>query len=83
MADYNLKIYTQEKKVFDGAVTAVTAPGEAGYFGVLSNHAPLLATLGSGRLTLRTGDKVTEHQISGGFLEVHQNQCVILADSLD
>jgi F-type H+-transporting ATPase subunit epsilon len=82
MADYQVEIYTQEKKVYDGPMTAITAPGEEGYFGVLAHHAPLLATLGSGKLTLRHGERITEHHISGGFLEVHDNKAIILADSL-
>ena len=82
MADFNVKIYTQEKKVYEGAITSVVAPGEDGYVGVLANHAPLLTVLGRGKLTLRKGDQVTEHTITGGFLEVHGNNAIILADSL-
>ena len=55
MADYQLKIYTQEKKVFEGAVTSLIVPGSEGYLGVLANHAPLLALLGQGKLTIRKG----------------------------
>ncbi len=82
MADFQLQIYTQEKKVFEGTVTSLVAPGEEGYLGVLANHAPLVTNLGNGKLTLRQGDKTIEHAVSGGFLEVHANQAVILADSL-
>lgn len=82
MPDYQLQIYTQEKKAFDGQITALTAPGVDGYVGVLANHAPLLSLLGEGRLTLRKGDVESNYHISGGFLEVHHNQAVILADTL-
>lgn len=82
MADYKLKIYTQEKKVFEGEVTSLIAPGELGYVGVLAHHAPLLTTLGEGKLTVRTGSQVEEFEISGGFLEVHNNEATILADRL-
>lgn len=78
----SLEIFTQEKKVFAGPVTAVTAPGLDGYFGVLANHAPLVAALGDGRLTLRTGNVETLYHLSGGFLEVHKNHATILADTL-
>ena len=82
MADFHLQIYTQEKKVFEGAVTSIIAPGEDGYFGVLASHAPLVGVLGAGKLTIRQGSQTTERELSGGFLEVHANQAVILADSL-
>jgi F-type H+-transporting ATPase subunit epsilon len=82
MADYKLKIYTQEKKVFEGEVTSLVAPGEKGYLGVLAHHAPLLTTLGEGKLTIRQGGREEVFQISGGFLEVHNNEATVLADRL-
>ncbi len=82
MADFNVTIYTQEKKVYEGSVTAITAPGEDGYVGVMANHAPLLTVLRDGKLTLRKGDQITEHKITGGFLEVHHNNAIVLADAL-
>lgn len=82
MADFQLQIYTQEKKVFEGRIESLVVPAEDGYLGVLANHAPLLTTLGEGRLTYRTSKDSTEIGIRGGFLEVHANQAVVLADSL-
>lgn len=82
MADFHLQIYTQEKRVFEGEVTSLVAPGAEGYFGVLAQHAPLLALLGEGKLTVRKGSDTTEYKISGGFLEVHQNRATLLADQV-
>ena len=82
MADFTLQIYTQEKMVFDGEVTSLRVPGVDGYLGVLAHHAPLLCNLGEGKVTLRKGHEITEHRISGGFLEVQNNQATILADKL-
>ncbi len=82
MADYHLELYTQEKKVFDGDVTSVIAPGGLGYLGVLAHHAPLLTTLTRGTLTIRKGSEITQFHLAGGFLEVHGNQATILADGL-
>ena len=82
MADFQLEIYTQEKQVLDEKVTSLVAPGADGYVGVMANHAPLLATLGKGNLTVRTGNQQRKFKVSGGFLEVHANHATILADSL-
>lgn len=82
MADYLLQIYTQEKKQFEGEVTAITLPGEDGYLGILANHAAIITNLGTGKLTVRKGNDITEYRISGGFLEVHRNKATILAESL-
>ena len=82
MADFRLQIYTQQETVFDGDVTSLVAPGEDGSLGVLARHAPLLTTLGKGRLTVRKGSEMTYYRMSGGFLEVHNNHATVLADEL-
>lgn len=82
MADYQLEIFTQEKKAFSAQVTAITLPGEDGYLGVLAHHAPLITVLGSGKLTVRQGTQITEFHLSGGFLEVHDNVATILTERL-
>lgn len=82
MADFNLQIISQTRKVYDGDVTALTVPAEDGYLGVLAHHAPMVAALGEGKLTLRRGDRLTEYTIDGGFLEVSRNQATLLVDQL-
>lgn len=82
MADFHVQIFTQEKMLFEGEVSSLIAPGAEGYLGVLAHHAPLVTTLGDGTLTLRQDKEVTEYHISGGFLEVHDNQATVLADRL-
>lgn len=80
---FQLQIITQEKTVFDEPVTSVTLPGEEGYFGVLADHAPLVATLGRGNLVVRQGENhVREFVIDGGFMEVLDNVAMVLVDSL-
>ena len=44
---YRLKILTLEKSVYDADVKSIVAPGADGYFGVLAQHAPLIAALRS------------------------------------
>jgi F-type H+-transporting ATPase subunit epsilon len=79
---FRLQVFTQEKKVLDEAVVSLMAPGADGYFGVLADHAPLIASLGKGTLTVNTGGTERKYTISGGFLEVVQNQATLLADTL-
>lgn len=84
MADYQLQIITQEKKVFDGRVTSIVVPAATGYLGVLAHHAPLVALLGRGELTIHraAGDEL-HVQVSGGFLEVQNNLATLLVDSME
>ena len=75
-------ILTQEGKAFNDEVDTVTLPGTDGYFGVLAHHAPLVAMLGSGELTVSIADKTLQAKIDGGFTEVTNNVMTILADSM-
>ena len=83
MSTYQLQIVTQERIVFDGEVTSLIAPGEMGYLGVLAQHAPLLAALGKGELTVRAKGGTMTGSLEGGFLEVQNNVATILADRVE
>lgn len=43
-----LEIRTPDKEIFRGEIEQVILPGKDGLFGVLKNHAPLIATLQKG-----------------------------------
>ncbi|HOE97866.1 MAG TPA: F0F1 ATP synthase subunit epsilon [Candidatus Sumerlaeota bacterium] len=83
MADFQLQIYTQVRKVFEGRVESIIVPAETGYLGVLAHHAPLLATLGDGKLTVRDHMGERYYHVTGGFLEVRDNVATLLVDSLE
>lgn len=62
----------------------MTAPGMAGYLGVLTGHAPLLTPLATGKLTFRDASgKNFLAALSGGFLEVSKKGVILLADSIE
>jgi F-type H+-transporting ATPase subunit epsilon len=61
----------------------VNAPGGEGWLGILPQHAPLLTTLKSGELRVRTGGVDEGIFVSGGFLEVNDNVVTILADDAE
>lgn len=82
--DFQLMIFTPEEKVFEDPVTSVVAPGEAGYLGILADHASLVTTLKTGNLevTDRSGQK-NIWKIKSGFLEVNNNSATILAEEIE
>jgi F-type H+-transporting ATPase subunit epsilon len=79
---FKLEIITPDKIVLsEEGVVSVVAPGSAGYFGVLANHAPLMTELEVGELDYSKSDGfVDELAIAGGFMEVSENKVTILAD---
>ena len=79
----HLEIVTPEKQLFSGAVDAVTVPANTGYLGILPGHAPLLAELGIGEISYKTGSKTEYLSCSWGFLEVLPDRVVLLAQSAE
>jgi F-type H+-transporting ATPase subunit epsilon len=61
----------------------VTVPGGGGVMGILANHAPVLSTLKPGELRIRRGSDIEEFAIGGGFIDIHDNKVIILADSAE
>lgn len=81
---FNVEIVTPERVVLRDEVTSLVAPGVLGSFGVLANHAPLLAELTPGELRFRKNSaEEVRMSIGGGFLQVFNNQVTVLADSAE
>ncbi|MGK5595620.1 MAG: ATP synthase F1 subunit epsilon [Parachlamydiaceae bacterium] len=81
---FHLFIATPEKIRFTGMVHSLIAPGSEGYFEILTNHVPLIASLIIGKVAIMDEN----HQkwlfaISGGVIEVMQNQVTLLADTAE
>lgn len=74
-------IVTQDRPLFEGEVDMVVAPGTEGMMGILPDHAPLLATLDFGLLTVRFGDQEEVFAVAGGVIEVRPDSVVVLADA--
>jgi F-type H+-transporting ATPase subunit epsilon len=83
MATLHLEIVTSDKTIFEGEVDQVTVPGGGGVMGVLANHAPVLSTLKPGELRIKRGNDIEEYAIGGGFIDIHDNKVIILADSAE
>jgi F-type H+-transporting ATPase subunit epsilon len=79
-----LEIITPRRAVYKGEVVSFSAPGVVGGFQVLKNHAALLSSIqaGEAKLTDVTG-KEFHYATSGGFVEVHDNTVVLLAETAE
>ena len=78
-----LKIITPDKEVFSGEVDRVQVPGSKGSFQVLKNHAPIISTLDAGNVKMTdTEGNSSSLTISGGVIEVKNNEIIILAESV-
>lgn len=78
---YKAQLLTPEGSLFEGDVFSVTVPGKNGSFQVLYHHAPIVSSLGMGRITIEPADKDTQHYaVKGGFVEMSRNEITILAE---
>lgn len=84
MPTFTLSVVTPEREIFNAAVEAVQAPGMMGSFGVLANHAPMVAALEAGlvRITDAEGRELRLF-VGGGFFQVSNNSAQLLADSAE
>ena len=52
-----LEIVTPDKNLFKGEVDYIYCPGAHGSFGILNNHAPIIATLKHGDVRVRVAEE--------------------------
>jgi F-type H+-transporting ATPase subunit epsilon len=79
MANFHFELTSPERRVFSGEVEHVVVPGSEGEFGVLADHAPVVAMLRPGILTI-LGANERRFVVRGGFAEVNPKGLTVLAD---
>jgi len=82
MAKLNFELVSPEKLEFSGEVDQVDVPGTEGDFGVLADHAPVIAMLRPGIITIHDGGSKQRLVVFGGFAEVSSRGLTILADAV-
>ncbi len=80
MANFHFDLVSPEKLAFSGEVMQVDVPGAEGDFGVLAGHAPLVAMLRPGILTIHASGGAQRIVVFGGFAEVSAEGLTVLAD---
>ncbi len=80
MATFHFDLVSPEKLAFSGEVDQVDIPGVEGDFGVLAGHAPVVATIRPGILTITTGGTQQKVVVLGGLAEVSEKGLTVLAD---
>jgi F-type H+-transporting ATPase subunit epsilon len=80
MATFHFDLVSPEKLAFSGEVDQVDIPGAEGDFGVLAGHAPVVAAVRPGILTVTAGGTQTKIIVLGGLAEVSEKGLTLLAD---
>ena len=80
MTTFHFDLVSPEKLAFSGEVDQVDVPGVEGDFGVLAGHAPYVALVKPGVLTVFAGGDAQRYVVLGGFAEVTSDGLTVLAD---
>jgi F-type H+-transporting ATPase subunit epsilon len=80
MATFHFDLVSPEKLAFSGEVDQVDIPGLEGDFGVLAGHAPVVAAMRPGILTIITGGTRERVIVLGGLAEMSERGLTVLAD---
>jgi F-type H+-transporting ATPase subunit epsilon len=81
MATFHFDLVSPEKIAYSGDVDQVDIPGVEGDFGVLANHAPVVASIRPGVMTVFAGGKQEKIVVYGGLAEVSEKGLTVLADT--
>src|ERR1700687_3272585 len=80
MATFPFELASPARLVFSGEVEQVDVPGAEGDLGVLAGHAPLIAALRPGILTIREAGGAKRLFVRDGFAEVNASGLTVLAE---
>jgi F-type H+-transporting ATPase subunit epsilon len=80
MATFHFDLVSPEKLAFSGEVDQVDVPGVEGDFGVLAGHAPVVAAIRPGILTIIAGGTHQKVIVLGGLAEMSDKGLTVLAD---
>lgn len=75
---FRLVVLTPERRIFDGPVTSVTAPGHLGDFSVLPGHVAYIAALVPGALQWDVGGDRKVFATGGGYAQVGTDKVSIV-----
>ncbi len=81
---FHLSIATAEQSIYEGDIESLVAPAVDGEVGILTNHHPLVTKLGPGKMHIIKTDKTEQDLfVTGGYLEVSNNNAIVLADVVE
>ncbi len=83
MRTINLQIVTVERKIYEDKVDFVALPTPDGEIGILPDHIPLVSVLSEGELKIKKGERTDFLACSGGFVRIHPDSVLVLADAAE
>ena len=85
MAIISFDLVSPENLVFSDDAGMIIVPGKDGDIGILPGHSKVISSLRSGRVMIYDEDKnlLKSFFVSGGFVEINPEKCIVLAESVN
>lgn len=80
---FSLKVYSPNRIFFEGEADMVELTTTEGEIGVYKNHIPMTAIVAPGILRIYRDGEVKEATLLEGFLEILQDEIIILSESCE
>ena len=81
MSELQVRVVSPDSVLYEGPAASVVAPAWDGKLGILPRHAPMIALLGSGELSIdRPGGGSLRFFVAGGVLKVEGTELMILTE---
>lgn len=75
-----VSVISPEAVLFEGEAASVVAPAFDGEVGILTGHAAMVTTLGTGMLRVGDGQRF---RVEGGFLQVADNEVRVVTEKAE
>lgn len=76
------EILTPDAHIFEGDAEVLTLPGADGSFQILEGHAPMIAILQRGTITVKSRGQEHNYVAAGGVVEVTPGKVAVLAEGI-
>ena len=85
MATISFDLVSPENLVFSDDAGMIIVPGKDGDIGILPGHSKVISSLRSGRVMIYDEDRnlLKSFFVSGGFVEINPEKCIVLAESVN
>lgn len=79
---FTVTISTPERQIYSGTASSLVVPAVNGSMGILAHHAPIVAMLRAGTVTLKdaSGAESSYESKAGGFVEFSRNTATLLLE---
>lgn len=80
-SNLSVRVVSPAQEVFNGDAASLVAPAWDGMVGILPDHAPLIALLGHGKLSVDLpGGGSQSFYVAGGVMKVEGNEVTVLTE---